>query len=100
MEGTAASVMKLIQARVLMRTINGFFIGGPVLKLDKAGGGGASQLRVLVASSRKASIAATRRFYTRPETVNDLRQIRWSTWLVPTLRCVRRSDRERQALSQ
>ena len=40
----------------LKRTINGRFLGGPVLKLDKAGVGGASQVSASVAKSRKASI--------------------------------------------
>lgn len=48
----------------LKRTINGRFFGGPVLKLDKAGGGGTSQVSALVAKSRKTSILATRRVYT------------------------------------
>jgi len=48
---------------LIIRTINGFFLGGPVLKLDNAGGGGTSQLSVLIAKSRKASIADTCRVY-------------------------------------
>lgn len=43
-----------------MRTINGFFPDGPVLNLDMAGGGGASQMSVSVAKSRKESIGFTR----------------------------------------
>jgi len=49
-------VGRLFQHGGLLRTINGFFPGGPVLNLDKAGGGGASQLSVSVAKSRKTSI--------------------------------------------
>jgi len=57
------SVMNVNHEGLIRRTINGFFLGGPVLKLDNAGGGGTSQLSVLIAKSRKASIADTCRVY-------------------------------------